>query len=84
MFVSMCNSTPIDLLSVRYRLCLEREERATARLQCRCQREQERRQSKQTKVRQARLDRRRVAAEHPAARQSWDDAEEQNRHSLEL
>jgi len=37
---SLCNLTPIDLLSARDRLHLEREERATARLQCRWQREQ--------------------------------------------
>ena len=37
------------------RLRLEREERATARLQCQDQREQERRQSEQTEVRQDRL-----------------------------
>ena len=30
---SLCNSTPMNLLSARDRLCLEREERATARLQ---------------------------------------------------
>ena len=44
-------------MSVRDRLHLEREERATARLQRRCQREQEGRQSEWTEVRQARLDR---------------------------
>ena len=56
-------------VSVRGRL---RKERATARLQCWCQRDQERRRSEQTEVRQARLDRRPVrrAAEQPAARQT--------------
>ena len=49
-----------NLLSVRDRLRLEQEERATARLQCRRQREQEGRQSE---VRQARLDRRSVHGE---------------------
>ena len=51
------NSTPMNLLSVRDRLRLEREERATARLQRWYQREPERRRSEQTEVRQARLDR---------------------------
>ena len=55
---SLCNSTPINLLSARDKLCLEREERSTARLQYRRQGEQERRRSEQTKVRQASLDRR--------------------------
>ena len=53
---SPCNSTLINLLSTRDRLRLEREERAIARLQCRCQREG--RRSERTEVRQARLDRR--------------------------
>ena len=48
----------MNLLSVRDRLHLEREERATARLQRRRQREQDQRRSEQTEVRQARLDRR--------------------------
>ena len=42
---------------------MEREERATARLQCRRQREQEGRRSERTEVRQARLDRRSVHGE---------------------
>ena len=42
---------------------MEREERATARLQCQRQREQEGRQSERTEVRQARLDRRSVHGE---------------------
>ena len=42
---------------------MEREERATARLQCRRQREQEGRRSERTEVRQARLDRRSVHIE---------------------
>ena len=42
---------------------MEREERATARLQCRRQREQEGRWSERTEVRQARLDRRSVHGE---------------------
>ena len=46
----------MNLLSARDRLHLKREERPTAsRLQCQCQREQEERQSEQTKVMQARL-----------------------------
>ena len=62
---------PMNLLSARDRLCLEREERVTARLQCWHQRDQEQR-SDQTKVRQTRLDRRRVrrAAEQPTAMQT--------------
>ena len=73
---SPCNSTPMNLLSARDRLRLEREERATTRLQRRRQRDQERRRSEQSEVRQARLNRRRVreherrAAEQPAARQT--------------
>ena len=55
---SLPNSTPRDLLSERERLRLEREERATARLQRRCQRDRERRRSEQAEVRQARLERR--------------------------
>ena len=42
---------------------MEREERATARLQHRRQREQEGRRSERTKVREARLDRRSVHGE---------------------
>ena len=53
----------MNLLSARDRLRLEREERATARLQRRCQREQEGRQSERTEVRQAKLDRRCVHSE---------------------
>jgi len=62
---------PMNLLSARDRLRIEREERATARLQCRCQSDQKQR-SEQTEVRQARLDRRCVhkAAEQPTARQT--------------
>ena len=73
---SPCNSTQMNLVSARDRLRLEREERATATLQHRRQREQKRRRSEQTEVRQARLDRRHVcdhesrAAEPPAARQA--------------
>ena len=54
------------------RLCLEREERATARLQHPRQRDQGRRRSEQIEVRQTRLDRRhmRRAVEQPAARQT--------------
>ena len=54
---SLCNSTPINLLSLRDRLHLEWEKKATARLQHRRQREQERRWSEQIEVRQACLDR---------------------------
>ena len=56
---------------MRDRLCLEREERATARLQHRHQRDQKRR-SEHTEVMQARLDRQRMCrvAEQPAARQT--------------
>ena len=50
----------MNLLSARDRLCLEREEELLLRLQC--QREQERRRSEQTEVRQAGPDRRRVHA----------------------
>ena len=61
---SPCNSTPMNLLSVRDRLRLEWEERVTARLQqCRRQREQEQRRSERTEVRQARLNRQRVHGE---------------------
>ena len=60
---SLCNLIPMNLLSAKDRLPLEREERATARLQHQCQREQEQRQSEQTEVRQARLDRRCVHSE---------------------
>ena len=49
-YSSPCNSTPMNLLSVRDRLRLEREERAIARLQRRHQRDQEQR-SEQTEVR---------------------------------
>ena len=52
-----CNSTPMNLLSTKDRLHLEQEERTTARLQHERQNEQEQRQSEQTEVRQARLDR---------------------------
>ena len=60
------------MLNVRDRLRLDREERATARLQHWRQRDQERRRSEQTEIRQARLDGRRMrrAAEHLAARQT--------------
>ena len=51
-YSSPCNSMPMNLLSVRDRLRLEQEERATARLQHWRQREQEWRQSEQTEVRQ--------------------------------
>ena len=68
---SPCNSTPMNLLSARDRLRLEREERATARLQCWCQREQEGRRSERTKVRQARLDRRRVRDVRGVCRIQW-------------
>ena len=56
---------------VLFKLRLEREEGATARLQRRRQRDQEQR-SEQTKIRQAWLDRRSVcrAAEQPEARQA--------------
>ena len=57
---SLPNSTPMDLLSARERLRLEREERATARLQRRRQTDRERRRSEQAEVRQARLDRQRI------------------------
>ena len=60
---SLCNLTPMNLLSAKDRLPLEREERASARLQHQCQREQEQRQSEQNKVRQARLDRWHVHSE---------------------
>ena len=61
---SPCNSTLINLLSVRDRLRLEREERATARLQGLHQREQEGiRPSERTEVREAWLDRRSVHSE---------------------
>ena len=40
---SLCNSTQMNLLSVRDRLHLERKDRATTRLQHRHQREQEQR-----------------------------------------
>ena len=49
---SPCNSVPMNLLSVRDRLRLEREERATARLQYWRQREQEGRRLEQAEVRQ--------------------------------
>ena len=70
-------STSRDLLSARERLRLEREERAAARLQRRCQRNRERRRSEQAEVRQARLDRQcvrdheRRTAEQPEARLPW-------------
>ena len=66
---SLSNSTPMDLLNARDRLCLEREERVTARLQHRRQRDQEQR-SEQAEVKQAGLDRLHVrrAAEQPTAR----------------
>ena len=54
---SPCTSTLKNLLSVRDRLHLEQEEKATAILQHRRQREQK---GKQSEVRQARLDRRSV------------------------
>ena len=82
--------TPISLRSATDRLRLEWEERATARLQCQWQRQQEQRWSEQIEVRQARLDRRlcdhkRRTVEQPAARKkTWNDAEEQNRLSLVL
>ena len=62
-------------------MCLEREERATARLQRRCQRDRKRR-SEQTEVTQARLDRQRVcrAAEQPAARQTRLATDRQHTH----
>ena len=53
----------MNLLSARGRLRLEREERATARLQCRRHGEQEGRRSERTEVREARLDRRSVHGE---------------------
>ena len=43
--------------------CVHREEKATARLQCQCQREQEGRRSERTEVKQARLDRRSIHIE---------------------
>ena len=60
---SPCNSTPINLLCARDRLRLEQVERATARLQCWCQREQKRRQSEQTEIRLAGRDRRQIHGE---------------------
>ena len=65
--------TPISLRSATDRLRLEWEERATARLRCQRQRQQEQRWSEQIEVRQARLDRRlcdhkRRAVEQPVAR----------------
>ena len=48
----------MNVLSARDRLRFEQEERATARLQRRRQRDQKRRRLVQTEVRQARLDRR--------------------------
>ena len=60
---SLCNSTPMNLLSARDRFRLEQKERATARLQCWHQREQERTRLERTEVRQARLDRRHVHGE---------------------
>ena len=71
-YSSPCNSTPMNLLSVRDRLRLEREERAIARLRRQRQRDQERR-SEQTEVRQTRLatdSHERRAAEQPVARQA--------------
>ena len=59
---SPCNSTPMNLLSEKERLRLEREKRATARLQRRHQREQGRRQSEKT---EAKLDRRRTQRRSP-------------------
>ena len=53
----------MNLLGARDRLCLEREERAVARLQRWRQREQEGRRSEWTEVRQARLDRQSVHGE---------------------
>ena len=63
---SPCNSTLIYLLSARDRLHLKQEEKASARLQRRCQREQEGRRSERTEVREARLDRRSVHGEESA------------------
>ena len=59
---SLCNSTPINLLSVRDKL---QEERVTARLQRQCQKEQERRRSEpdQDKAGLAKFDKRRVHGE---------------------
>ena len=64
---SLCNSTPMNLVSARDRFCLEQEERATARLQRRRQREQEGRRSEQTEVTQARADRQHVPGEESVA-----------------
>ena len=50
-------------LSAQDRLRLDGEERATARLHCQCQREQEGRRSERTEVREARLDRRSIHGE---------------------
>ena len=47
---SSCNSTPMDVLSARDRLRLQQEEKATARLQCWCQREQERNRADRCKA----------------------------------
>ena len=83
---SPCNPTPMDLLSAKERLRLEREERATARLQRRHQRDQERRRSAEIEVRQARLDRQHVckhdrrAAEQSAASQARLDTDRQRTH----
>ena len=63
---SPCNSTLIYILGARDRLHLKQEERASARLQHQCQSEQEGKQSEQTEVREARLDRRSVHGEESA------------------
>ena len=82
----LCNSIPRDLLSARERLGLEREERATARRQRRCERDRERRRSEQAEVRQAKLDRQRVrdherrAAEQSEARQARLATDRQRTH----
>ena len=82
------NSTPMDLLSARERLRLEREGRATARLQRRRQRDRKQRRSEQPEVRQARLDRQcernheRRTAEQPEAKRARLDrqCERDNEH----
>ena len=82
----LCNSMPRDLLSARERLGLEREEKATARLQRGRERDRERRRSERAEVRQAKLDRQRVrdyerrAAEQPEARQARLDTERKRTH----
>ena len=63
---SPCNSTLMISTDCERQIasgCLAEEERATARLQCQHQREQEGRQLERTEVRQARLDRRSVHGE---------------------